>query len=200
MEIVKRNYTEISIQPQTLSKDEPLLSINHPSADAMRQGMEDPNLKKIIDSSVSDTDLRWTVPREWSEEKGSGMRVVTFKSQEEDPITCTIVSLSGQAGGLRANITRWMRQVKITGLEESTISGFLQNYKTINSQQQFNMKVFDFRSLQSAKDQTAPSILGAIIEADEKSIFVKMTGSMRAIGANEKLFRKLCASLRLNNE
>jgi len=66
----------------------------------------------FIKEQPSDSSLSWEVPQGWFEEKGSGMRLVTFRAQN-GTVECSIISLGGQAGGLQSNVTRWMGQINI---------------------------------------------------------------------------------------
>ncbi|MBZ0165867.1 MAG: hypothetical protein K8I00_03600, partial [Candidatus Omnitrophica bacterium] len=50
----------------------------------LQQQTDDPHLQKMLDASVADAALSWTVPQGWNETKGAGMRMATFKSNDGD--------------------------------------------------------------------------------------------------------------------
>ena len=164
-----------------------------------QQQTDDPQLQQMLQASVVKAPIVWQTPPDWKETPGSGMRLASFTSPEDDPITCTIVSLAGVAGGLEENIRRWMQQV---GLE---ISGdefikFMDTVKETRTEGGLPLQIIDLASLQDDKDQGRDSMKAAIIDLDQLTVFIKMTGTQRAVEKNDASFRKFCASIRLNNE
>jgi len=43
-------------------------------------------------------------------------------------------------------------------------------------------------------------MMAAVIETEDKTIFIKMTGSRDAVRANTKEFKELCQSLKIGRE
>ncbi|MBL8014231.1 MAG: hypothetical protein JNN05_10320, partial [Candidatus Omnitrophica bacterium] len=67
-----------------------------------------------------DANVKWQVPNGWSEIAGGGMRIVSFRNvKEPEAIDVSIVSLSGPAGGLQANLIRWAGQIDLDLQEDS---------------------------------------------------------------------------------
>ena len=101
--------------PHAFMKDAPFMGFDHPDISGMQMAdaQNDPQLQKALDASVSKVPLSWGTPDGWSEEKGGGMRVATFRAKDDaGGIECSVVSLGGQAGGSQSNVIRWMKQIK----------------------------------------------------------------------------------------
>ena len=140
-------------------------------------------------------DLAWDRPEGWQEQAGSGMRLVTFVSGEGDQkIECSIVSLGGMAGGLAANVKRWLGQLNIT-LDSQGLNEFLAGQKTVTAKGGWPVAVVDFTSLRTSSDPLEPSMMAAVLEMDDKTLFVKMTGPMKGVMQNKQNFELLCQSL-----
>ena len=136
----------------------------------------------------SSQELAWNVPSTWQEEPGNAMRLVTFRLQANlQEIDCSIVSLGGMAGGLEANITRWLGQIGMHVSPEE-LQAFLQASP---------YRVYDFTQLQKGSKSATPSMIAAMLMFNGSTVFVKMTGSIEAIGRNKKEFLSLVKSVRL---
>ena len=128
------------------------------------------------------------------------MRLVTFKSEGENPVTCTIVSLGGIAGGLEENVGRWAQQINIQ-LDEEEFQDFLKKTQTIELSSGMVLSLVDFTQLQQDDEPSRESMVGAILNLEDVStVFLKMTGTKQAIINNRERFVKLCQSIRLNHE
>jgi hypothetical protein len=140
----------------------------------------------------------WDTPPEWSEaKKKSGMRLATFsiKSQESES-RCTIVSLRGTAGGIRANVIRWLGQINVKmdpagkGLEE-----FLSAGEKFQTKGKLPAVMFDFTAVTAAPaDQ---SILVTVITMQNSTIFIKMIGIKAHLLENKDKFKSLSRSFAL---
>jgi hypothetical protein len=61
-------------------------------------------------------EIRWTLPKGWTEEKGGPARIASLRFGEGDPkLEMTVVRLPGDGGGLAGNVNRWRDQI---GLEK----------------------------------------------------------------------------------
>lgn len=185
-----RYYTEIIRQPagkqgSSLTGD-------------MRPDMANPNpgMQAMLERSLAAVELIWTVPEGWVEKSGSGLRLATFQSTDDDPITCTLVSLAGDSGGTQANVHRWLRQLNIE-LSSEDLTLFLQDQKDFRSDGDLPIRLIDVRSLQTGQDGRVPSLIAAIVSLDDKTIFVKMTGSLDAVTTHRQAFEILLQSMKL---
>jgi hypothetical protein len=139
----------------------------------------------------------WDTPEGWSEvPKTSSMRLATFaiKSQGKEAI-CTIIPLRGEAGGLKANVTRWLGQV--TGSTEppgntDKVSQLLDKQERFLTKGQFPAVLIDYTTVTS--NPSDPSIMAAVITVHGNSVFIKMMGEKLLLQENKAKFKALCQS------
>lgn len=193
-----RSYEEINIESPLKQLSMPMggeLPEGHPPIGDTRMDMAaaSPQQQEMFQDSVADVDLIWNVPQGWIEEKGSGMRLVTFRSGGTDRIECSVVSLSGVAGGLEANIARWLGQMGKQDFPAEQLAKIITDAKNISSVGGFSVRVIDLIPL--AQSSTDQAILGGVIQDQDKTIFIKMTGSKDALLRERSAFESLCRSL-----
>lgn len=164
-------------------------------ADRMRMAAQDPAMQKMLDQSIAQIQLHWTAPKGWVETKGSGMRLASFRSEERDPVQCTIISLGGSAGGVKANVSRWLRQINVKHLTDEMIDDFIHEQPTIKGLGVFQIPLLDFTLLQKGSPLSTPSMMAAIYNLQDSSVFVKMTGTISAVRYNKDKFVQLCESI-----
>jgi hypothetical protein len=159
---------------------------------------KDPHEGLTMPASMGSTNLSaspysWAVPEQWEEIPGQGMRIVTF-NRKGDPqaIDCSIVSLGPMAGGLEANLTRWMGQVGIDPSQDNIQKLFKAAMK-IKTKGGFEAAVYDLTLLQ--KDKNQKSMLAGIVSSDEATVFVKMTGTIDSIKQEQGSYLSLIKSL-----
>ncbi len=162
----------------------------------MMQGMNDPALQEQITASADQTPLEWETPKGWLEKKGSGLRMATFTSADPKTET-TIVSLSGSAGGLGANVTRWIQQLKIPVPDEKALNSFVQRQERISTASGMPVTMVDLTQMQNDSPPGAPSMIAAVIEKEGSQIFVKMTGPKQAVLESRDTLKKFVKSIRL---
>ena len=156
----------------------------------------DPQMQKALDASVAQVPLIWKTPEGWSEEPGGGMRVATFRAQDDaGGIECSIVSLGGGAGNFQANVVRWMKQINIDIPPQAQLEEFLSKQELVKTEGGFEMTMIDFT--QFAQEAMTPSMIAAVAEFPESTMFVKMTGAQKSVLANRDKFKNLCQSLNL---
>jgi hypothetical protein len=141
------------------------------------------------------THFQWNSPEGWIENRAaSGFRLAAFtvKSGEIESI-CTIIPLQGEAGGLKANVTRWLGQ--ITGSmppDENTVEKLLNAQEKFLTKGQFPAVLIDFTPV--TPNPTDKSILAGILTVQGNSIFIKMTGQKSHLIENKAKFKALCQS------
>ena len=142
--------------------------------------------------------LIWKSPKGWVESKGEGMRIVTFKTDDKDPIECSIVSLGGMAGGLEANLIRWMKQINLNDISQDKVTDFMEHYEDLTNNNNLEIKIFDFTKLQEDKEWTAPSMIAGLVSVNDQTVFIKMTGTKSAVSKNLPSFKELLQSIQTN--
>lgn len=143
------------------------------------------------------SDLTWDVPSGWQEVAGSGMRIATFKRADNpDAIDVSIVTLSGPAGGLEANLTRWAGQISLDLTANDGLSNLIDSAQVLKTQSGLELKIFDFTQLQKGLDQSEKSTVAAMVEINGSTVFVKMTGTVKTVTDNLESFKTLSRSVR----
>jgi len=195
----KRTYQEIVIESPLKAawqgSGDPHASLKSAGTDALMSTVQD---QELLNSSA-DTPLDWQTPVGWQELPGSGFRLVTFKSGEGDTaIDCSIVSLSGAAGGIEANLMRWMGQIGLQAPDEGLIDFLKKSGAYVPEHAKANgipIHGVDFTPLQKNLPDTTPSMYVNIMETPQATIFIKMTGSIDALAKNKKKFESLSRSM-----
>ncbi len=139
--------------------------------------------------------FKWESPEGWEEApKTSGMRLATFniKSGEKTAV-CTVVPLKGEAGGLNANVQRWMGQVGIQpGEGGKTLQAVLDAREKFLTKGQFAGILIDVTAVTQG-DET-PSVIATVLDVRGNSVFIKMTGPKNLLLENKDKFKALCSS------
>ena len=139
--------------------------------------------------------LRWTKPDGWNESAGSGMRIATFTvSHGDHSATSTVISLSGAAGGLEANVVRWIGQLKLAKPAPDELTSLLERQQRFQSQGGMDGVLIDLTELGPAADNG--SMLAALVPYQGATLFIKMTGPIELLTAEKERFASLCTSLR----
>lgn len=202
--LTKSKYREVVIEPSVDTSFNPRdlkLPPGHPPVMNTKSSMTspDPQTQVQIEASIVNVPLKWEIPEGWQEIKSSGLRLVTFQSPKENPIECSIVSLEGMAGGLESNVHRWMGQINLT-ISDQEFTEFLQGQEKIISQGDLPISFIDFTLLQMKDQENVPSMIAGILNIQEKTIFIKMTGSKSSVTHHKEKFKQLCRSLQIKNE
>ncbi len=143
--------------------------------------------------------LQWTLPEGWFSLPADGMRIATFKNKNADsPVECSVVSIPGGAGGIKANVRRWMEQLKLPPLSEEAADRYIAGQEQIRSAGGLLVQLVDFGFLQKEGPASDPSLHAAIVTASGQTFFFKMTGTKVAVRENRDPFLLLCRSLREN--
>lgn len=141
---------------------------------------------------------QWATPEGWSEvRKTSGMRLATFsiKSQNRESL-CTIIPLKGAAGGIRANVMRWLGQINVKMEPGSQkVEKFLAGGEKLQLPGNLPAVLFDFTTVTAGAEDN--SILATIITLKNSTVFIKMTGVKSHLVANKEKFKALSQSFTL---
>ena len=168
------------------------------SGDSIRSYEEEsPQAQAKTEEPASANQLRWDTPEGWTQgENTSSMRLATFTVGENEGKTiCTIVPLKGEAGGLKANVLRWLGQLKIQLQSEEELNAFLDQKISFTTKGEFSGVLVDFTTLAPKADDI--SMLVGIIKISDTSLFVKMSGARDILIANRPALESLCKSIRI---
>lgn len=143
--------------------------------------------------------VRWTVPSSWSAAPARQMRVTTYTipaaAGDTEGAECGVFFFGSEQGGsVQMNIDRWVQQFENPkGPEQST--------KEVNGLKVVLVKIAGTYlapggpMMQATGKHENYRLLGAIVAAPEGSVFFKLTGPAKTVGAAEKDFNALVQSL-----
>jgi len=139
--------------------------------------------------------LSWKRPKSWRDEPSSGMRIAAFSIEGGNATgTCTIIRLSGAAGGLEANVQRWIGQLNLPAMSPEQLDVFLGKQKKISSSGGLEILIVDLTTLGSGTDDE-PTILAAVLTLESSSYFIKLNGPAGLVNGERASFLELCRSL-----
>ncbi len=146
--------------------------------------------------------LRWTEPAGWKSEGTAPMRAATYKLPpapgDSDGAECVVYFFgAGQGGSVQANIDRWAGQFKgpngqppAPKVGRKTVHGL--PVTTIEASGEYSGMGGPMAAAPAAKP--GYKLLGAIIENPDGNVFLKFTGPVKTIAANQAKFEQLLDS------
>ncbi len=138
-----------------------------------------------LSQAPASTAMDWKDPAGWKREAGAGFRVATFHLPGE--AECSVVSLSGAAGGDLANVNRWRSQMGLGDV--ASLQGLAKPVKTPLGPA--TLVEFD-----GAGPQQGRRMVGAILEDGATSWFFKLTGPAGAVDKAKPGLIQLLGTLR----
>lgn len=130
----------------------------------------------------------WVTPADWNELPGDGLRLARFGLPGGGE--STLVVLAGDAGGVEANVRRWLTQLGLD-LPPERVRSLLDDATAVRGDLDFML--FDFTPLVSGRDETA--FLAAIASAGGQTMFVKAEAPAGVLGEQRAAFIELLSSL-----
>ena len=144
--------------------------------------------------SVAVGPLVWQTPSEWKELPGDGIRLAAFLfEQGERRAETTVVMLGGAAGGVEANVVRWLDQLGLQ-LADEELAQFLAAGETVAARDGMRLTLFDFTRLATTGGDSMLVAVGSVLD---QTLFVKMSGDGDLVAAARGDFRRLVGSLGL---
>ena len=149
--------------------------------------------------------VSWNVPGRWQVQGPRTMRIATYAipQAEGDPESgeCAVFFFgTGQGGSIELNITRWRDQFESAdgksaalNQQKSTINGLTVTTVSVAGTYMASMGPM-FQS--GAAKKSDYKMAGAIIEAPEGNVFIKITGPAKTIDAAEEEIKALLSSLK----
>ena len=160
-----------------------------------------------MNTSPVDIKVTWKLPENWAvKDSANAMRIGSFAAQdpalantgEIDPgaVDVSVVQLAGDAGGLEANIVRWMGQVglKATPEEMAEFIKAAAHFKTASGQEGMYVDLTDKLSGDMTQSKT---IFGAVVQTAEYTVFVKAMGEHAKVVAQKTQVEAFCKSLKI---
>ncbi len=136
--------------------------------------------------------LTWKLPPGWTAQPGSGMFYAMLTTgPDANAGQVSIIVLPGEAGGLPANVERWLGQLGLQ-LPGSAVQNFIAQSKKIRTQGNMDLTLLDFSSVVPGPGN---SMLMGITKPGDDSYFIKMMGPKAALESQKKNFLDFCSSL-----
>lgn len=170
-------------------------------------GMGSAGMGALPPTNASPVDIKvtWTLPETWMiRDSANAMRVGSFAVPDPsvahmgamDPhaLDVSVVQLSGEAGGLEANILRWMGQVGLiaTPDELKALVASAPKLKVKTGQEGIFV---DFTERLSGDMTQSKSIFGAIVMTKDYTVFVKAMGLRERLIRHKAEIEDFCESL-----
>ncbi len=140
--------------------------------------------------------LQYQLPANWQEKPLSPMRLASFKAiaPNEKETDVSVVALPGMAGGDLANVNRWRGQVNLPPVDEDTLAKSAEHVKANGH----DFLVVDLVSPAPIGDKAEKQrILAAILDENDRSWFIKMTGEDAAVASQKNAFADFLRSLKI---
>ena len=186
-----RTYSEVASQ-------EPILP---PAATGMEMGDAPFAAMGAVDIKVT-----WKVPLGWIQKDSAvAMRIGSYtvpgKKTDAEPdsgaLDVSVVKLAGAAGGLEANLNRWMGQVGIISTPEER-TAFLKTAERFRTKTGQEGLFIDLTAKLSGDMTQSKSIFGAFIAKPAYTVFVKAMGDRARLIAYKSELKGFCQSLSIH--
>jgi hypothetical protein len=141
--------------------------------------------------------VKWSVPKAWTDQPGSSMRVATYRvpgAKGAEPGGVAVFFFGpGQGGTVDANVERWSRQFEGTPPAERSakrVNGLAVSLVRLGG----TYLAPGGPMMQSQGKKPDYRLLGAIVEVPEGMLFLKLTGPAATVAAAQADFDALVAS------
>ncbi|MFP4143513.1 MAG: hypothetical protein ACLFV3_00050 [Phycisphaeraceae bacterium] len=138
--------------------------------------------------------MSWTLPDGWREvDDDQPMRVATFMAGPEgEALEVAVSAFAGDAGGTRANINRWRRQMGLGPIE----AGEIDEHTSAFQHDDLRGRTLRIRG-RASQDEPATDMLAAILQAGgSRTWFVRATGPADLLDRHESAFEQFAHSFR----
>ncbi len=155
------------------------------SGSAMATGEED------------DSKIDFTVPEGWEPNPGgSAMRTASFQVvQDGQKCDISVISLTGKAGGLLANVNRWRRQIGLKPVSQSELDEVTQELQLAGRSATY----VDLKPSNQGSDGDT-RILAAVTRHGGQSWFFKLRGPSSLVASQKSAFKRFVKSVTFNSQ
>lgn len=133
-----------------------------------------------------DAPVVWSLPKGWVENKSSQMRVGSFSAPAPkgySPADVSVVVLGGDAGGVLANVNRWLEQIELPPTTELEL---MKNTHELADQRQWYELV---------NPKNGAAIYVSMFQLSGDTVFVKMVGQEKVLKSQKSSFEQLVSSI-----
>ncbi len=143
-----------------------------------------------------ESNIKWESPEGWvSIKTDSKIRLATYsvKSGSKEAV-CTIIPLSGDGGGLKANILMWLSGLIQKEFSEVELNNFISEQKQFITSDNHKGIFIDFTTITGKESDL--SMLVSVIELSGKTLFIKFSGATEIVTKNKEKLFKLSKSIK----
>lgn len=144
---------------------------------------DNPSSRGGEESPTPAPDIRWQTPAGWTEQGPGQFKLVQFEVQ--GGATAWLTLLTGDGGGLLANLERWCGQVGHAQLSLAEIDA-LARWDVLGAQALY-VPLFG--------SEDAAGLLAVIVPLETHALFVRMSGPSAVLRAHEAEFKTFCQNL-----
>lgn len=146
-----------------------------------------------MDMAKTRPGLRWETPPGWSELPTSSLRLANFRVGGDERAECYLTVLSGEGGGLEANVNRWRTQMSQAPLASQEIAALptLEWFGRPAARVEIDGTWTGMSGDKSGQDYR---MLGLLLVDPAGSKFLKMVGPRDVIAKETRHFEELAAS------
>ncbi len=144
----------------------------------------------ILNVDVDQISLQEQSLKAWGEIKPiwqpTALAAMSFGTFVSDNVIVTLTSLPGEAGGVEANVLRWLQQLSHLKLFDTQKNDFIQSLRKVEGKPSITTTIADYTQL--SEDEDSDSMIAAIIFDGQKSIFIKMKGPLKELRSFRDVF------------
>ena len=133
----------------------------------------------------------WDIPANWAEGKGSSIRLASFVVNGEDgkKLDISVTSFPGDVGGLLANVNRWVGQIGLSPVDQSSLGQYCSSI-TLNGQPGHLIEAF-------GPDQ---GLLAGALFLEKEAWFFKLQGDRELAESEKSNFTSFLQSITLKQK
>lgn len=143
--------------------------------------------------------LRWDLPAGWVERAPSTMRVANFLAGGDANSECYLTILAGDAGGIGANVNRWLGQMGQPALGPAQIEA-LPRAPMFNREAVLLEADGAFTGMSGGGAKDDHKLIGLLLVDPAGSAFLKLVGPSSLVARERASFLALAASFRSSQD
>lgn len=153
----------------------------------------------VAASAQSAAGFRWSTPNGWVELPTTALRAANFRPGGDVDAECYLTLLTGDAGGLAANVNRWRSQLGLDPVDAAALER-LPRAPLLGADAHLVEFSGTWRGMDGKASRTEWSLLGLLLVDPRGSAFLKMTGPAHVVARERANFLALAASFGDANE
>jgi hypothetical protein len=158
-----------------------------------------PNANTLVTGGMNSSNNNnsiWTIPADWQQLPPSQFLLAEFSIAGTNGATAevNVAELSGEGGGLAANVNRWRRQLGLPAADETEFSKSISTLDIPNSQATLvDLSGTDFKTGKPTR------LVGAIVPQNGQTWFYKLMGDETVVAQQKDAFIQFIQSAKYPN-